>query len=327
MTDIIPGATGRLYPPIEPYHSGSLEVSEGHRVYYEQSGHPSGMPVLFLHGGPGSATKPDHRRYFDPAFYRIVLFDQRGCGRSTPLGERSGNTTAHLVDDIEQLRRAAGIGRWLLFGGSWGSTLALAYAQAHPDRVRRLILRGIFTASRRELDWYFVGLRQFIPEAWEALHEVAPGAHWPVLVARYHELLNHAESAVALAAATRWNAYESAIMNIGEGPAAAGQADAAALARARVQVHYLVHGCFLADGQLLANVARIAHLPVTILHGRRDFVCPPVMAFELARHWPGADLRFVEAAGHASSHPALERELVVAADAARHALTDVGESP
>lgn len=311
-----------LYPPVEPYRTGYLAVSGGHRVYFEESGNPQGAPVVFLHGGPGSSTKPDHRRYFDPAFFRIVLFDQRGCGRSTPLGCIGENTTAHLISDIEALRAELGVRQWMVFGGSWGSTLGLAYAQAHPSRVRHLVLRGIFLASPAELDWYFVGLRHFIPEAWETLYAVSPRADWPELVRIYEALLQSADTAVAMEAAARWNAYESAIMAIGEEAAAPppGAGDAAALARARVQVHYLANGCFLQPGQLLDNVSRIGHLRAVLVHGRQDFVCPPVTAFELARRWPSARLRFVETAKHASSHPALERALVGAADEARDVL-------
>lgn len=305
-----------LYPPIEPHRSGHLDVAGGHRVWFEVSGNPSGRPVLFLHGGPGSSTKPDHRRYFDPAHYRIVLFDQRGCGLSQPAGGIENNTTAHLVDDIERLRAELDVERWLLFGGSWGSTLALAYAQAHPERVDRLILRGIFLASHAELDWYFLGLRQFIPEAWSELWSVAPGRPWPELVRWYYANL-YGPRADQVAA--RWSAFETAVMSIGEAqplapPAAAGPA---LLARARVQVHYLAHDCFLRPGQLLDDMPRIAHLPATLLHGRQDFVCPPSTAYDLAQRWPRARLTYVEQAKHASSHPALERELIAAADAAR----------
>ncbi len=312
-------AASLLYPPLDPYRAGHVPVGGGHRVYFEESGNPQGRPVLFLHGGPGSSTKPDHRRYFDPAYYRIVLFDQRGCGRSEPLGDVRDNTTDHLIADIEALRELLGVDRWLLFGGSWGSTLALAYAQTHPARVSRLILRGIFLASNSELDWYFTGLRQFIPEAWERLHEHHPGVAWPDLVHAFEAALHDPDEAVAARAAARWNAYETAIMSIGETqPMPPSTADVpGAVARARVQVHYLAHGCFLRDRQLLDDLDRIAHLPAVILHGRQDFVCPPITAWELAQRWPAAKLAFIEPAKHASSHPALERALVAAAEAAR----------
>ena len=307
-----------LYPAIEPHIRGFLPEADGHRVRYEVSGNPGGVPVLFLHGGPGSSTKPDHRRYFDPARYRIVLFDQRGCGGSLPAGEVAANTTAHLVGDIERLRKLLGVQRWILFGGSWGSTLALAYAQAHPGAVSRLVLRGIFLASRAELDWYFDGLEAFVPEARARLFEPAPGAPWPVLVRTYEALLNHPDGSVAAAAAARWSAFESAVMSIGEPvalPPPAGDA-AGLLARARVQVHYLARDCFLRPGELLDNVARIAHLPATLVQGRMDFVCPPATAVALHRRWPGSHLVMVEQGKHAASHPGIESALVAAADAA-----------
>lgn len=307
-----------LYPPIEPHASGLLPVADGHRVYYEVSGNPAGVPVLFLHGGPGSSTKPDHRRYFDPARYRIVLFDQRGCGRSLPAGGVGANTTAHLVGDIERLRALLGVRGWVLFGGSWGSTLALAYAQAYPGAVRRMILRGIFLASRAELDWYFDGLEAFVPEARAKLFEPAPGARWPALVRTYETLLNHPQGTVAQQAALRWSAFEAAVMSIGESavlpPPAADVAGL--LARARVQVHYLARGCFLRAGELLDNMARIAHLPATLVQGRMDFVCPPVTAMALHERWPGSRLVMVEQGKHASSHPGIERALLAAAGAA-----------
>jgi proline iminopeptidase len=309
------------YPPIEPHLADHLDVGQGHRVWFDVSGHPNGAPVVFLHGGPGSSTKPDHRRYFDPAFFRIVLFDQRGCGRSTPAGGLVANTTAHLVADMERLRAHLGIDRWMLFGGSWGSTLALAYAQTHPERVTRLVLRGLFLASRDELDWYFDGLRQFLPDAWERLRAFAPGKPWTALVQHFHDAVR-GDGAEALAAAAAWNAWESAVMSIGEPnavpPATTG--DAASLARARVQIHYLAHDSFLADGKLLRDLDRIAHLPATLLHGAMDFVCPPRTAWRIAQAWPAATLQWVATAKHASSHPDYERALVAAADAARDAL-------
>lgn len=311
-----------LHAPIEPHASGWLDVGDGHRVYWEQSGTPQGIPVVFLHGGPGSSTKPDHRRYFDPAHYRIVLFDQRGCGRSTPAGHLEANTTQALIADMERLREHLGIDRWVVFGGSWGSTLGLAYAQAHPERVLRMILRGIFLASETELDWYFVSLRNFIPQAWETLWSLAPGVHWRALVHAYAARITGSDPAAALEAAGRWNAYETAIMSIGETAAMppAAPTDAGALARARVQVHYLDHACFLAPDQLLDGMPGIAHIPALLHHGGMDFVCPPVTAYELARRWPSAKLTMHPQAKHASSHPALERALVDAADRTRDLL-------
>lgn len=319
--------TTALYPPIDPDRSGHFDATGGHRVYFEVSGNPAGRPVLFLHGGPGSSTRPDHRRYFDPAFYRIVLFDQRGCGRSTPAGGTANNTTAHLIGDIEQLRRLLGVDRWILFGGSWGSTLALVYAQTYPDRVTHLILRGIFLASHSELDWYFDGLRQFVPAARAALYADMPGVPWIHLVWAYDAALRHPDPVTRGRAAARWNAFESAVMSIGEVPVAGASeatADESGLARARVQVHYLTHDCFLRPDELLDGAARIAHLPGILLQGAMDFVCPPVTAFDLARRWPSARLSMIPAAKHAASHPHLESALVAAADSLRDELVSRG---
>jgi proline iminopeptidase len=300
-----------LYPPIEPAQTGWLEAGGGHRLYFEVCGNQQGAPVLFLHGGPGSSTNPGQRRFFDPSFYRIVLFDQRGCGRSTPSGETRANTTADLLEDIERLRRHLEVERWLLFGGSWGSTLALAYAQAHPERVRGLVLRGVFLATDGEVAWYLEGLRQFLPEAWEALARGVPQASCAGLIEHYHA----AAAGADMAAAQRWNAYENATMAVGE----AGSSSAAApstelLARVRVQLHYLAARCFLEPGQLMRDLPRIAQLPAVVVQGRRDLVCPPVTAYTLAQAWPAARLWMVEEAGHSAMHPALRAALVRATE-------------
>ena len=301
-----------LYPPIEPELSSWLDVGDSHRLYFEVCGSPRGAPVLFLHGGPGSSSNAGHRRFFDPSFYRIVLFDQRGCGRSTPAGETRANTTAHLIEDIERLRQHLGVERWLLFGGSWGSTLALAYAQAHPERVHGLVLRGLFLASRAEVAWYLEGLRRFLPEAWEALAQHVPQADCAGLIAHYAAAVERAD----LSAAQRWNAYESATIAVGEtGQASSpGPADSAVLARVRVQLHYLSHECFLAPGQILGELFRIAQLPATLVQGRRDLVCPPGTAYTLAKAWPAGRLSIVEDAGHSAMHPALRAALVRATE-------------
>lgn len=308
-----------MYPPIEPHQSGHLLTSEGHAIGFEVSGNPEGQPVLFFHGGPGSFARPDHRRYFDPAHYRIVLFDQRGCGKSTPRGSIVANTTAHLIEDIERLRAVLGVSKWTLFGGSWGSTLALGYAQAHPDHVRGIVVRGIFLCSAAELEWYFVSLRHFIPEAWRELYSLSPQSRWPQLIDAYQNALHSTDPGLVRSAAGKWNGYESAIMSIGEAvptvPPVSNFDEA--VARARIQVHYLQHRGFMEDRSILTNMPRIAHLPGIIVHGRMDFVCPPVTAFELRERWPKARLTIVESAKHAASHPAMEQELVAAADAAR----------
>lgn len=288
-----------LYPALAPFATGRLPVGARHVLHFEQCGNPHGFPVLVLHGGPGSHTRPEHRRFFDPRFYRVVLFDQRGCGRSAPLGDTQENTTRHLVQDIEALRGHLQIERMMLFGGSWGSTLALAYAAAHSDRVAGILLRGIFLASRAELDWYLEGLRNFVPQAWEALAQGASGG----LLARYHELVNGQDERQALAAARRWVAYEEAVMELGapERPAETTAPEAAAeLPRARVQLHYLAHDCFLKPGELLSGLRGLAGVPALIVQGRLDMVCPPRAALEVAQLLPRGELRLVECGGHSA---------------------------
>jgi proline iminopeptidase len=310
-----------LYPPIEPAQRGWLEAGDGHRLYFEECGNLQGAPVLFLHGGPGSSSNPGHRRFFDPSFYRIVLFDQRGCGRSTPSGETHANTTADLLEDIERLRRHLGLERWLLFGGSWGSTLALAYAEAHPQRVCGLVLRGVFLASGAEVAWYLEGLRRFLPEAWEALAADVPQADCAGLIAHYRAAIERGD----MSAAQRWNAYENATMAVGEAGSSLPMAEGAGLlARVRVQLHYLSSHCFLFPGQLIGDLSRIAHLRAVLVQGRRDLVCPPGTAYTLAQLWPAARLWMVEEAGHSAMHPALRAALVRATEEFKAVL---GQSP
>ncbi len=301
-----PAAGEILFPAIEPYRKDWFQVDGGHRIYFELSGNPAGFPALFLHGGPGSRTRAEHRRYFDPAYYRIVLFDQRGCGLSTPAGSVEANSTQHLVTDIERLRMALGVQRWLLFGGSWGSTLALAYAIAHPEAVAGMVLRGVFLGSPEEIQWYLSGMRRFIPEAWQ----VFSGGSDDGIVDRYRGLLAHPDRQVALAAAGRWYDYEARMMAMGDMAADTGAPDPEELlARTRVQVHYLAHQCFLAPGEILENLWRVAGLPVTIVQGRMDMVCPPETAVAVARRLPGTDLQLVRDAGHSGSQPAIATRL------------------
>ena len=298
-----------LFPPLEPYASGWLEGGDGHRIWHEQSGNQRGTPVVFLHGGPGSNTNADHRRFFDPAFYRIVLMDQRGCGRSTPGGGVRANTTSHLLDDLERLRLELGVERWLLFGGSWGSTLALAYAEARPEAVSGLVLRGLFLGSDDEVAWFATGLRRFLPEGWDQFAAGVDDQSSAGLLRHYHERV----AADDMGAAVRWNAWEAAVMAVGEASSAsAAPASMATLARVRIQLHYLVNGCFLAPGQLLRGLERLGHLPAILVQGRRDLACPPGTAYTVARRWPGAQLRMVEEGGHSSMHPAMARALVQA---------------
>lgn len=317
------GAGDALYPLVQPFQTDALAVTPVHSLYVEQSGNPSGFPVLFLHGGPGSQTRPEHRRYFDPDFYRAVLFDQRGCGRSTPTGCSEENTTWHLVEDIETIRRTLGVRKWLLFGGSWGSTLALAYATTYPQRVAGMILRGVFLASRGELDWYINGLRAFIPDAWESLVGATPDD----VIQRYHRDVNHADRRFAADAARRWVGYEQSAMAIGapsqpqrpeNGAASPHTASAetdesALLARARVQLHYLAAGCFLRAGELMERAGALA-APTIIVQGRCDMLCPPSTAYELSKRLPSARLNIIEQAGHAASGTRLAAALRSAAD-------------
>jgi len=302
-----------LYPAIEPYRKDWLDVGGGHRVYFEESGNPAGFPVLFVHGGPGSRSRPAHRRFFDPAFYRVVLFDQRGCGQSTPSGSTFENTTSHLVADIEQLRHHLGVDRWLLFGGSWGSALSLAYAIAHADRVAGMVLRGVFLGSAAEVEWYVSGVRHFAPEAWADFARDAGES----IIEHYRQLIDHRDTSVALAAARRWCDYEARIMAIGEmsNGSDGGRNVATAeelLAGARIQLHFLAHQCFLRPNQLLDDLWRIGNKPITLVQGRMDMVCPPISAFEVSRRLAGADLRLVPNGGHSAMQPAIAAELCAA---------------
>jgi proline iminopeptidase len=297
-----------LYPPLEPYASGWFETGDGHRIWHEQCGNAQGKPVVFLHGGPGSSISPGHRRFFDPSYYRIVLLDQRGCGRSTPRGEVHANTTQCLVEDLERLRRLLGVERWLLFGGSWGSTLALAYAQAHPGAVTGLVLRGLFLASDEEVAWFLTGLRHFLPEAWVAFAADAQDTSAAGLLRHYSGRMELNDEA----AAARWTAWESAAISVGESASNGGTGDSSALARLRIQLHYLVNRCFLAPGELLGGTERLRQLPAILVQGRRDLVCPPGTAYTLRARWPECELRMVEEGGHSAMHPAMARALVLA---------------
>ncbi|MCP2298496.1 proline iminopeptidase [Nocardia amikacinitolerans] len=311
-----------LYPPIEPYESGMLDVGEGQSVYWEVSGNPEGKPVVFLHGGPGGGTAPYHRQFFDPSAYRIVLFDQRGCGRSTPHladgADLAHNTTWHLVADIEALRAHLGVERWQVFGGSWGSTLALAYAQKHPERVTELVLRGIFLLRRKEIDWYYNGAAGNVyPDEWEKFLAPVPEAERDGdLVEAYHRLLHSPDPEVATAAAIAWSVWEGSTSSLLPHPDRVAETGEPrfALAFARIENHYFRHGGFLEEGQLLRDVGAISHLPVVIVQGRHDIVCPAVSAWDLHRAWPGSQLHIVDDAGHAANEPGIVDRLVRATD-------------
>ncbi|MBS0558232.1 MAG: prolyl aminopeptidase [Proteobacteria bacterium] len=314
----MPAARRTLYPEIEPYDSGMLPVSDLHTLYYEQCGNPRGKPVVFVHGGPGAGCNANSRRFFDPAHYRIVLFDQRGSGRSTPNAELAQNTTWDLVADMERLREHLGIQRWQVFGGSWGSTLALAYAQAHAARVTELVLRGIFMLRRWELDWFYQkGCDAIYPDAWEAYRDHIPAAERGDLVRAYYQRLTSPDPAVRLAAAKIWSTWEGATSYLHQNPEyiASTGADEFALAFARIECHYFVNGGFFAcDDQLLRDAHLLKNIPAVIVQGRYDVVCPMRSAWDLHRAWPEADLRIVADAGHSATEPGNTHELVLATD-------------
>jgi proline iminopeptidase len=310
-----------LYPPLEPYASGMLQVSDLHTLYWETSGNPRGKPVVFLHGGPGGGTEPKYRRFFNPEKYRIVLVDQRGCGKSTPHASLVDNTTWDLVADIERLRESLGIERWQVFGGSWGSTLALAYAQTHPARVTELVLRGIFLLRAKEIAWFYQeGASMIFPDAWEGYLAPIPEAERGDLLHAYHRRLTGDDPAVQLEAAKAWSTWEGATSRLYTDPtmlARVGE-DRFALAFARIECHYFVHKGFLrSDTQLLddAAVLRKAGIPGVIVQGRYDVVCPMDSAWRLHRAWPEAQLVVVPDAGHSANEPGITRALVDATDA------------
>ena len=298
-----------FYPSIEPYRRDLLDVGGGHRIYFEESGNPDGFPVIFIHGGPGSQSRPVHRRFFDPDFYRIILFDQRGCGQSTPLGALSENTTARLIADMDRLRRHLNVERWLLFGGSWGSTLSLAYALSHAGNVAGMILRGVFLGSRAEVDWFMSGVRNFVPEAWA---EFARDANEP-LVEHYRRLTDDSRQEVALTAARRWCDYEAKVMEPANATASGGTGAAhEILARVQVQLHFLANEFFLQPNELLDNLWRIATQPVIVVQGRMDMVCPPLTAFAVAQGIEGSELCIVANGGHSALQPEIAAKLCAA---------------
>jgi proline iminopeptidase len=305
-----------LYPPLAANRSGRLALDGRHTMYWEESGNPRGVPVVFLHGGPGGGIAVDHRRYYDPAFYRIVLYDQRGAGQSTPLGELADNTTQHLIADLERLRNHLAIERWVVFGGSWGSTLGLAYAAAHPGGVLGLVLRGIFLARAWEIRWFMHEMRVVFPEAWRAFAGFLPEAERADILAAYYQRLTHPDPAVHLPAAHAWSRYESSCSTLLPDPelVAHFDEDAVALAIARIEAHYFVHGLFLSEGELLRGVERLRKVPCAIIQGRYDIVCPIRSADDLHQAWPEAEYVVVPDAGHSAREPGIARELVAATD-------------
>ncbi len=312
------GLSAGFYPPIEPYAIGALETGDGHSLYWETCGNPNGKPALFLHGGPGGGCSTDNRRLFDPDAYRIVLFDQRGAGRSRPLGSLENNTTQHLVSDIELLRTHLGVERWqVVLGGSWGATLALSYAQAHPHVVKALVLRGVFTARQREIDWlYGDGARHLYPEAHAAfLNHLAPDERGDVIGA-YYQRLTCGDDTIELAAAAAWCGYESKLLTLlpRGAPFSGNPATPHARALARIEAHFFAHHTFIEEGQILARAHRLHDIPAVIVQGRYDVVTPPVTAWELHEAWPMSHLEIVPDAGHATAEPGIQRALVQATD-------------
>lgn len=305
-----------LFPPLEPHRHGLLPVDDRHTLYWEECGNPQGVPVLFLHGGPGGGISPTHRRFFDPAHYRIVLFDQRGAGKSIPLGEWQANTTPLLIDDIEALRQLLGIEQWLVFGGSWGATLALAYGQTHPQRCLGFILRGIFLCTQAEIDWFLYGMRQFFPEAYDAFVAPIPVEERGDLLQAYKRRLFGDDQAQSLQAARDWSRYEGNCLFLQPHPdlLSTFDDDAVALGIGRLEAHYFLHHGFMEEDQLIRDIGRIAHLPAVIVQGRYDVVCPPVSAWRLHHAWPGSRLQLIADAGHAAMEPGTAAALVAATE-------------
>ncbi len=311
---------GDLFPEIGPFETGYLPLSAGHVMYWEQAATPRGRPVLFLPAAPGPAAGAVHRRFFDPEFWRIVIFDQRGAGRSRPLGSLAHNTTLDLVGDIELLRRHLGLDRWLLFGGSWGSTLALAYAQAQPERVAGCVLRGVFLGRAHELDWFLHGLRAVFPDAHAAFAGFLPEAERGDILGAYLRRLTDPDPAVHMPAARAWSVYEGSCSTLLPSPETVTSfaQDRTALGLARIEAHYFAHGLFLPKGGLLAHMRAIAGVPAEIVQGRYDMICPTATAFDLAEAWPAARLTLVPDAGHSALEPGIRRALVAAVERFRN---------
>ena len=310
----------QLFPPIEPFESGRLPLDGGHVMYWEQSGNPDGVPVVFLHGGPGAGATPVHRRFFDPTVYRVVIYDQRGAGRSQPQGLLENNTTPHLIADIETLRTRLGVERWLVFGGSWGSTLALAYGETYPDRCLGFVLRGIFLGRQSELDWFLYGMRTVFPETWDRLVELLDPSEHDDILNGYHSRLMNPDKAIHLPAARAWSAHEGACSTLLPSPetVAAFSGDALAYALSRIETHYFVNDLFMAENALLNDIDRIRHLPGVIVQGRYDMVCPIGTADALHRAWPEADYVVIPDAGHSAMEPGIRAALVRATERLKH---------
>jgi len=306
-------AVQHLYPPIDPFDQRMMDVGDGHTVYFEQCGNPNGIPVVVCHGGPGGGCSPTMRRFFDPKVYRVILFDQRGCGRSNPYASIENNTTWHLVADMEKIREALGIERWVLFGGSWGATLALVYAQTHPMRVRHLVLRGVFLSTQTELDWFYGGgASRFFPELWARFTAMIPEDERGDMIAAYNKRLFSGNRSEETRYGRAWSAWETALASIeSSGTSSYGGSGEYARAFARLENHYFCNACFLSESQqILNNMDKINGIGGTIVQGRYDMICPPTSAYELSRKWILSDLRMIGKAGHAMSEPGITSELV-----------------
>jgi proline iminopeptidase len=305
-------ARSDLFPSLSPNRTGMLAVDDLHTLYWEESGNPDGVPVVFLHGGPGAGASPTHRRFFDPQHYRIVIFDQRGAGRSRPLGELRANTTEHLIADIERLRAFLAVDRWHVFGGSWGSTLALAYAEAHPDRVISLTLRGIFLMQRAEIDWFLLGMRRIFPEAWSAFASLIPEAERGDLLSAYYRRLTSEDPALVLRAARAWSLYEGSCSTLLPNPQIISSAteQGHAIGLARIEAHYFLHNLFTPEDRLLEEIDRVRAIPAAIVQGRYDIVCPIETADRLHKRWPEADYLVIPDAGHSAMEAGIRSALV-----------------
>jgi proline iminopeptidase len=307
-----------LYPPIEPYNHGWLDVGDGHAIYYEESGNPNGKPCLFVHGGPGGGASPEARQFFNPQRYRIIVFDQRGCGRSTPHAALHANTTWHLIADMELLRERLHVEQWLVFGGSWGSTLSLAYAQCHPQAVTELVLRGIFLLRPSEIHWFYQqGASELYPDSWENYLAPIPVEERDNLLSAFHKRLTSDNEQIRLEAARAWSVWEASASFLIQNPVFMEKLDepSAALAMARIECHYFMNdGFFNDDNQILNNIDRIRHIPGVIVQGRYDVVCPPRTAWDLHKAWPEADYQLIPDAGHSAFDPSNAKALVAATD-------------
>lgn len=307
-----------LYPPIEPYKEGKLQVSDLHTIHFEESGNPNGKPIVLLHGGPGGGCPPFYRQYFHPEKWRLIMFDQRGCGKSTPHAELRENTTWDLVNDIEKLREHLDIEKWVVFGGSWGSTLSLAYSETHPERCKGIILRGIFMLRRKELLWFYQeGTSYIFPDAWEEYLKPIPPEERGDMITAYYKRLTHSDPNIRMEAARAWSVWEGSTSRLLPDPNLMQKfgEDRFAEAFARIECHYFMNkGFFDPEDQLLLNVDRIRHIPGIIIHGRYDIVCPMISAWELHRAWPEAELIVIPDAGHSMSEPGILSALIEATD-------------